>query len=130
MNMSQEERELHLQIMGNRDQESRNDMNEVERQQFLENRRNRCQERRNDMIFKKEILRYLPEGNDHESSLFRKTSGITAVHSPLRLLESNCAFLLEEVSIASTFKARLITQQICTDGQPQYGQLYIICRGE
>ncbi|KAF2345653.1 hypothetical protein FHG87_023591 [Trinorchestia longiramus] len=49
MNMSQEERELHLQIMRNRDQKSQNDINDVERQQFLENRRNRDQERRNYM---------------------------------------------------------------------------------
>ncbi|KAF2345818.1 hypothetical protein FHG87_023426 [Trinorchestia longiramus] len=62
-----------------------------------------------------EVLRDLLEGNDQESTSFRKTSGITTVHSPLRLLESNCAFLLEEVSIASASKARLIRQRhICT----------------
>ncbi|KAF2367684.1 hypothetical protein FHG87_001566 [Trinorchestia longiramus] len=62
-----------------------------------------------------EALRDLLEGNVQEFTSFQKASGITTVHSPLRLLESNCAFLLKEISIASASKARLITQrQICT----------------
>ncbi|KAF2344795.1 hypothetical protein FHG87_024449 [Trinorchestia longiramus] len=128
--MDEEQRTQYLQQQRNLSRQKRENMDEEQRAQYLQQQRNLSRQRRENMDEEQtgngkvsvtalqpypEVLRDLLEGNDQESTSFRKKSGITNVHSPLRLLESNCAFFLEEVIIASASKARLITQrQICT----------------
>ncbi|KAF2348097.1 hypothetical protein FHG87_021147 [Trinorchestia longiramus] len=61
-----------------------------------------------------EALRDLLKGNDQEFTSFRKNIRNYNCAFSFASLESNFAFLLEEVFIASTSKARLITRQTCT----------------